>query len=152
MRPAALLDSNVLIAAVDAEHVHHPPSLALINDHPDETFAVAAHSFAETYSVLTNPAPRAPFRWPAERARAAIESLAAATRLVGLTHGQTFDALRDFAAGGGVGPRVYDRLIGEAAVRNGIGRILTWNARDMRALFPALEVQDPSACRRGVRP
>lgn len=144
MRAAALLDSNVLVAAVEEEHAQHQPSHALIDHLPDGTFAVAAHSFVEAYVVLTNPSPSAPFRWPAGRAWAAIEGLAAVTRLIGLTHGQTFDALRDYAFEHGIGPRLYDRLIGEAAVRNGIGRIVTWNVKDMRRLFPKLEVQTPS--------
>jgi predicted nucleic acid-binding protein len=144
VKASTLLDSNVLIAAVAGRHEHYARSAALINGQPQGALAVAIHSFAEVYSVLTNPSERAPFRWSAEEALAAIEALATATQLIGLGHGHAFDAIRAFASGGGLGPRLYDRLIGEAAVQNGIGRIATWNVKHMRSLFPRLEVFSPA--------
>jgi len=141
----ALLDSNVLVAAIEEDHEHHQPSQALLNDHPDNFFAVAAHSFAETYVVLTNPAMRAPYRWPAKETWNAIEEIAGVTRLVGLSHGASLEIVRAFAADGKVGPLLYDRLIGEAAARNSIARIITWNVRHMRRLFPDLIVTDPAS-------
>ena len=67
----------------------------------------------------------------------------AITQLVGLTPAQTFETVRSYAAGGGIGPRLYDRLIGETAVAHGIPAIITWNIGQMRSLFPALDVQTP---------
>ena len=145
MTVRALLDSNVMIAAIEEEHKHHRASSTLINSCPDKTFAVAAHSVAETYSVLTNPALRAPYRWPAREAWVAIEKLLSVTVVVGLTHGASLQAIRAFAAEDRVGPLLYDRLIGEAAIRNGIGCILTWNVKHMRGLFPNLIVSDPAS-------
>jgi predicted nucleic acid-binding protein len=66
------------------------------------------------------------------------------TDLVGLTAAQTFDAVRRYAGDGGVGPRLYDRLIGEAAVAHGLARIITWNVTHMRRLFPGLTVVTPA--------
>jgi len=45
---------------------------------------------------------------------------------------------------GGVGPRLYDRLIGEVALAHGIETIVTWNVGHMRTLFPALVVAAPN--------
>lgn len=143
-RPVALLDSNVVIAAVAEAHEHHVASLALFENWPDRSFAVAAHSHAESYAVLTRPAKTAPFRWPPEDAWATLKSVAAVTVLIGLTHGQTFEGIRDYAAGGGTGSRLYDRLIGEAAVSNGIDCIVTWNGRHMSGLFERVRVVDPA--------
>lgn len=140
----ALIDSNVLIAILAGSHEHHAPSLALLLDHPDRTFAVAAHSYAETYNTLTRQGMRAPFQFTPEEAWAALESVRAVTRLVGLTAPQTFDAIRSYAAAGGIGTRLYDRLIGEAAITNAIPRLVTWNAGHMRSLFPALIVTTPA--------
>ena len=67
----------------------------------------------------------------------------AITQLVGLTPAQTFETVRSYAAGGGIGPHLYDRLIGETAVAHGIPAIITWNIGQMRSLFPALDVQTP---------
>ena len=143
-KPLALLDSNVVVAALAQAHEHHAAALVLFAQWPAHSFAVAAHAYAEAYAVLTRPAAGAPFRWPAEEAWATLESVAGVTRLVGLTHGQTFDAIRAYAAAGGVGSRLYDKLIGEVAVQNGISCIITFNTRHMAGLFGALRVMDPA--------
>ena len=147
----ALLDSNVLIAMLVEAHEHHAPSLALLAERSDRHFAVAAHSHAETYSTLTRRGDHAPFRFSAEEAWAALESVRAVTSLVGLTAPQTFDAIRGFSCAGGIGARLYDRLIGETAVIHGIPAIVTWNAGHMRDLFPALRVATPGEYLQGVR-
>jgi predicted nucleic acid-binding protein len=141
----ALLDSNVLVAMLAEAHEHHQASLALVLDDPRPRFAVCAHSYAETYSTLTRLGEHAPFRFTAEEALASLESVRAITDLVGLTPAQTFDAIRGYARGGGVGARLYDRLIGEAAVAHDIATIVTWNIAHMRGLFPSLLVQTPAA-------
>lgn len=139
----ALLDSNVLVAMLVEAHEHHQASLALVLGDPRSSFAVCAHSYAEVYSTLTRRGEHAPFRFTAEEAWAALESVRAITVLVGLTPAQTFDAIRNYAQTGGVGARLYDRLIGEAAVAHAIKTIVTWNTAHMRGLFPALTVQTP---------
>ncbi len=79
----------------------------------------------------------------ADEAWAALESVRAVTALVGLTAPQSFEAVRGYAQGGGIGARLYDRLIGEAAVAHDIPMIVTWNVRHMRGLFPGLRVVAP---------
>jgi predicted nucleic acid-binding protein len=140
---AALLDSNVVIAILAEEHEHHATSLALITEGDAGAYAISAHSYAETYNTLTRRGDRAPFRFSAAEAWAALESLRAVTRLVGLTPSQMFDVVRAFANAGRIGPRLYDALIGEAAIAHDIPYIVTWNTRHMRALFPSVDVQTP---------
>lgn len=144
-RPIALLDSNVLIAAVCDVHPHHHASAALFDLEPLPQFGVAAHAFAETYANLTKRGERAAFQWSPEVAWRAIERLSSMTTLLGLSPAQTFDAIRDYAAKDGVGARLYDRLIGEVAQRNGIKRIITWNVGHLQSLFPDLDVTDPTS-------
>jgi predicted nucleic acid-binding protein len=144
MAGLALLDSNVIIASLAEAHEHHDASIALFSMFPDESFAIAAHSYSEAYSILTRKAQSSPFKWSAADAIAALESIAVRCSLVGLTHGQTFDAIRNFAADGGIGSRLYDKLIGEAAVHNGLPTIITWNVSHMRSLFPLLDVVSPA--------
>lgn len=141
--PKALLDSNIIIAMVAEEHEHHAASAALVPDADSKQLAVAAHSYAEAYAMLTRRSASAVFRWPAEDAWAVLESVGAATTLVGLSPAQTFDTIRSYAQGGGIGPRLYDRLIGQVAVQYAIPRIVTWNIGHMRDLFPELEIVDP---------
>lgn len=145
--PDGLLDSNVLIALLAEAHEHHGASIALFPDEGGLRFAVAAHSYAEAYSTLTRRGGPAPFGFASTEAWAALESVRAVTDLVGLTAAQTFDLVRRYAGDGGVGPHLYDRLIGEAAAMHGIARIVTWNVFHMRGLFPSLEVATPADLR-----
>jgi predicted nucleic acid-binding protein len=139
----ALLDSNVLVGMLAEAHEHHHASLALVLGEPRPGFAVCAHSYAEAYSTLTRRGGHAPFGFTADEAWAALESVRAVTVLVGLTPAQTFDAIRSYARTGGVGARLYDRLIGEAAVAHDIETIVTWNIGHMRVLFPSLTILTP---------
>jgi predicted nucleic acid-binding protein len=139
----ALLDSNVLIAMLVEAHEHHAPSLALLSEEGRFQFAVTAHSYAEIYSTLTRRGDHAPFRFTPEEAWAALESVRAATSLMGLSPAQAFDAIRTYSLTGGVGVRLYDRLIGEVAIVHDIPRLITWNVRHMRSLFPELQVLTP---------
>jgi hypothetical protein len=88
-------------------------------------FAIAAHSYAEAYSTLTRRGENAPFRFSPDEAWAALESVRAATGLLGLTAAQTFDAIKSHSQAGGVGARLYDRLSGETAVVRSAAIIVT---------------------------
>lgn len=136
-----LIDSNVLIAAVVGHHVHHEPSAALLQNAAG--LAIAGHSYAETYVQLTRQGPSAPARLSPDEAWLAIQALTRGIRTVGLTPLQTLDSVSRYAATGGIGARLYDYLIGQAAVQGGIARIVTWNAGHMRNLFPQLQVLTP---------
>lgn len=116
MKIDALLDTNVVIAMLVEAHEHHEHSLALLAGGSNMWFAIAAHSYAEAYSTLTRRGEHAPFRFSPAEAWAALESVRAATGLLGLTAAQTFDAIKSYSQTGGVGARLYDRLIGETAV------------------------------------
>jgi predicted nucleic acid-binding protein len=142
IRPKALLDTNVLVAALERKHEHHGPSVAMFDRARDGELAVAAHAIAETYSTLTRAGGM--FRWLPDEAWQGIASVMKVTTLVGLSPAAQLDAVRIFAEKHGIGPRIYDYLIGEAAVQNGIDRIITWNTSHMRSLFPKLRVTAPT--------
>lgn len=141
---SALLDSNVIIAAVARTHQHHAPSAALFAASETRQFAVAAHSYAEALVTLTRRGAGGAFQWPAEEAWSVLQSVVAETTLLALTPGQTLDTVRSYAEAGNIGPRLYDRLIGEVAVLYAIPAIVTWNLRHMTSLFPELRVQTPA--------
>lgn len=126
-------------------HEHHTASLALLAEPAGARFAVSAHSYAEAYSTLTRRGDRVPFVFTAGEAWASLASLRAVTGLIGLTPAQTFEAANRYAASGGIGPRLYDALIGGSAVLHGIPGIVTWNTGHMRGLFPDLDVLTPEA-------
>lgn len=134
-----------MVAILAEAHEHHAASLALLAGPAPARFAVSAHSYTEAYSTLTRGGERAPFGFTAREAWAALASLRAVTGLVGLTAAQTFEATGLYAASGGTGPRLYDALIGRAAVAHAIPGIVTWNVGHMRGLFPDLDVLTPEA-------
>ena len=140
-----LVDTNVIVAALAEAHEHHAASLALFSAKPPLKIAVAAHCYAEAYTTLTRRNEHSPFRWPASEAWAALESVAAASRLVGLSPPQSFEAVRDFAAAGQVGARVYDYLIARAARAAGIGLLVTWNISHFEGLIEGVEIRTPAA-------
>lgn len=145
---AALLDSNVVIAILAPAHPHHAASHALLTMPDAPRYAVAAHSYAESYVTLTRLGGGAPLAFSSAQAWAALETVRRRTALFGLTPAQSLDAVRDFAASAGIGARLYDRLIGEVARVNGIPTIITWNTRHLGhlvGLFPSLRVLTPKA-------
>jgi predicted nucleic acid-binding protein len=56
---------------------------------------------------------------------------------------QTFAAVRDFAAAGHIGARIYDHLIACAAQKAGARVLVTWNAGHFRGLVEGLDVRTP---------
>jgi predicted nucleic acid-binding protein len=141
MSSRTAVDSNVLIAAGDEDDVHHRASAAILNAADPGEIAVPVHCYAETYSQLTRG--DRPFRWSPQRAADYMANVAANTRLIGATPDETLEAVLLFVGSGGVGPRLYDHLIGSVAVASGINRLITWNVGHMRSLFPNLEVLTP---------
>ena len=140
---STLLDSNVIIAAVAEAHEHHRDSLAVFSGGKSE-LAVGGHSYAEAFCTLTRRGDHAPFKFTPDEAWGALESIRAATVLVGLTPAQVFDTARQYARSGGIGARIYDKLIGEAALVHNIPVLVTWNVGHMRGLFPSLTIRTPT--------
>jgi uncharacterized protein with PIN domain len=98
---AALLDSNVIIAIVAEAHEHHATSLALVTEGDAANYAVSARSYAEAYSTLTCRGDQAGFHFGTANVSAALASLRAITKRIGLTPAQTFDVVRAFGVEAG---------------------------------------------------
>lgn len=143
MDDLVLVDTNVIVAALAEAHEHHVPSLALFGADPPLAIAVAAHCYAEAFTTLTRRGAPAPFGWPPGEAWAALESVATITRLVGLTPAQSFEAVRQFAAAGHIGARVYDYLIARAAQAAGAKILMTWNIGHFVGLIDGVDARTP---------
>ena len=137
-----LVDSNVFVAAIAETHDRHAPSFAFIEANVGR-IALSAHSLSEAYNMLTRPAGRG-FGLEPNLVSHALRTMRDRHRLIGLTPAQTLDAIGRFAGMGGIGPRLYDFLIGRAAVVHGWRTIVTWNVRDIHGLFPGLRVATPA--------
>ena len=138
-----LIDSNVLIAAADGDHVHHAASLAFVEWAADRRYATASHCLTECYSVLTRGRQSGGSAFTPGEALAALDKMSDAFAILSLTIADHEIALRLFAQLGGTGPRVYDWLIGYVAQVNFIPTLVTRNIRHFSPLFPTLHITLP---------
>ncbi len=127
-----LLDTNCLVAAVCSWHGHHEATRREIERRhaARQELILSAHSFAETFSVLTR-LPE-PHRLSPEDALALIEANWGETRLVALTATDYRVALRrcrDVSIGGGA---VYDALIAACARKARVSTLVTWDVADFK--------------------
>lgn len=123
-----LLDTSCLVAAVCEWHNHHASTRREIERRAaaGETLALAAHSLAEAYSVLTR-LPE-PHRLRPDDALAVLEANWGETRLVALApsdYRSTLRRCRDAGIGGGA---VYDALIASCARKARVATLVTWDA------------------------
>ncbi len=126
-------DTNVLIAAVMAEHEAHERCFVVLEkarSGKDEGI-VAAHSLAEMYSVLTK-APL-PFRHSPPQALLSIEENVVKHCTLSVLSGTDYTTLlRDSAMAGVEGGMVYDALLMRAAQKAHVQRIYTLNLKHFR--------------------
>lgn len=139
-----LIDTNIVVAAVDRGHESHAVALAALDRAIASGALLAAHSVAEAYSTLTKRAGPNPIGMTGPEARVALSAIRARLTVVGMTAEQTLAAVEDYSETG-IGPRLYDYLIGKAGIVNGAAVLLTLNLRHMQSLFPELTVLSPEA-------
>jgi len=133
----AFVDTSVLLAAANADHIHYAPSRELVLSLRRRQDACAAHSFAELYSTLT----RMPFpqRRNASQAMLFVEDVQARLTPIALTPEEYFAAISDYSAMGVVGGAIYDALIARCALKARAEKIYTWNVRHFRQFGPDVE-------------
>jgi predicted nucleic acid-binding protein len=133
----ALLDTSVLVAALVESHPMHARAHPWLDRAIGGEFdwAVAAHSLAELYHVLTAYPVRP--RIPPEIARQLIqENIAKKATVVALTATDYMVVVQRMAAMNLAGGVIYDALILRAAERAGVDRVVTFNVDDFRRLWP----------------
>jgi predicted nucleic acid-binding protein len=141
-----LLDTSCLVAAVCGWHRDHDATRREIERRAGsgEKLVLAAHSLAETYSVLTR-LPE-PHRLRPEDAFALIEENWGESRLVTLAaadYRETLRRCRDVGIGGGA---VYDALIAACARKARVETLVTWDLEGFeRFLEDEPAVQSPGA-------
>lgn len=138
-----LIDSNVFVAASDIDHQHHPQSFELLDSAQTRDFATSIHCLSEFYNGATRPASRGGSARPPKDVADAVARYAGEVEVLQLSQTQHIAALMFFARRSGIGPLVYDFLIGQVAVVHSIPLIVTWNVRHFAPLFPTLRVATP---------
>ena len=138
-----LIDTNVLVAASHADHIHHEASKAMFGRIGTARQVISLHSLSEFYNIATRPFPRGLGTAPATAIRM-LAAFEAHHDILSLTPSQHIDAIGAYSETGGIGPRLYDYLIGHVAVVHRVPAIITWNVKHMAPLFPASDVVTPA--------
>jgi predicted nucleic acid-binding protein len=124
-----VIDTNCLIAAVMPQHEHHQSTVADLARRraAGHAFIMAAGALLEAYAVLTRLPP--PHRLAPADAIAVLDRNWASAESVALTGAETWKVLRQQAAAGQAGGRIYDAAIAACARKGRADEILTWNVR-----------------------
>jgi predicted nucleic acid-binding protein len=129
----AYFDTNVLVAAVQPDHVHHSGSFAAYVGVTKGEIAghIASQSLAELYSVLT----RAPVT-PQEILALIQNSIVPHFTIVDVTTGSYLAAIAACANAGWRGGRIHDMVHIQAAAQAKCDRIYTYDLAHFQALAP----------------
>ncbi len=135
--PRTLLDTSVLVAALEAGHPHHAVARPYLEEgHREErTLFVSAHALAETFAVLTV-LPVAPRITTTEAQRLLRESVLRVAEVVTLDAADYDAALERMVAFDLFSGAVYDALHVRAAEKAGAAELVTFNGRDFRRMPP----------------
>lgn len=128
-----VLDTSCLVAAALTQHEHHAATLADLARRraAGHEFVLVSHALVEAYAVLTRLPP--PHRVAPADAIAVLDRNWGALETVALTGAESWRALRQHAAAGVGGGRVYDGQISACARKARADEILTLNLRHFDA-------------------
>ena len=130
------LDTSVLVAIAQVDHVHHLPSLELWNRCAAKQTAASAHTLAEFYSAVTSMPPG--LRLSGRDAMLALETFLKRIAPIALTASEYVKTLSSCADEGITGGAIYDALHVACARKANAERIYTWNVRHFQRVAPDL--------------
>ena len=138
-----VVDTNVLVYALDADAPQHAPSRALLEAgrDPFTTLYVTSQILCEFYSVVTN-ARRVQKPCSAADALAAISALLGFLRVLPVPMHTVEELMRMLRRRPVIGADIFDLQILATMNVNGISRIYTFNAGDFTG-FPEIDVLTP---------
>jgi predicted nucleic acid-binding protein len=134
-----LLDTSVLIAAFVEGHPDHERALSWVQRIKSREIAgaVAAHSLAELYAVLTV-LPIRPRISPEGAWQIIRENLLTGFEIITLSTADYRTVIQALAAGHISGGAIYDALIARAAEKARVDYLVTLNPDDFRRVWPPL--------------
>ncbi|MBI3683635.1 MAG: PIN domain-containing protein [Acidobacteria bacterium] len=130
-------DTSVLVAASVRGHPHHASAIHALEAMVTQGHHgyMSAHSLAEVYSVLTR-TPFVPAVYPSEAWQILEVSILPHLEVVALSALEYKDLVRQCAADGQIGGRVYDCIHLHCAQKAECDRLYTFNVRDFQVLAP----------------
>lgn len=132
-----LFDTSVLVAALEASHPRHESCIAWLERAKarELEFLVAAHTLAETFSVLSS-LPVRPRLSPQHAFQLLEANVLGHARIVALSVADYASLLRRLADLGIAGGAVYDGILAQAANSEGVDLLLTLNPTHFRRVWP----------------
>ena len=136
-------DTSVLVATFQSDHPHHLPSLKAFAPASIETSACSIHTLAEVYSAMSampvKPAPSP------DQILHFMSEITARLAPVALTADEYLSSIRDAAARGITGGKIYDCLILACARKCKAEVMYTWNTKHFLRIAPDLarQIQTP---------
>ena len=126
----AFLDTSVLVATFYGDHEHHERSFELFMALNKRTGFVAAHSLAETYSVITGMPGK--HRVSPDEALLFLDDVRERLSVVALDADAYDAAMKAAAAHSVMGGAVYDALLAYAASHTKADTLYTWNVKHFK--------------------
>jgi len=132
-----LLDTSVLVAAMVETHSAHETAFQCLRrmKNGEENGFAAAHSLAESFSVLTR-LPVEPRISPAIALELIQNNVIDICTIVPLTAEDYKAVISHLSKRGLSGGVTYDALIVHAGIKAGVDRIITLNQKDFRRVYP----------------
>jgi predicted nucleic acid-binding protein len=130
------LDTSVLVAIAQVDHVHHAPSRELWNGSAAKETTVSAHTLAEFYSSVTSMPPG--IRLSGRDAILALEMFLRRIVPIALTSNEYIETLKYCSTLGLTGGTIHDALHIACARKVNAERIYTWNLKHFRRAAPDL--------------
>jgi len=130
-------DTSVLVAASVRGHSHYAAAIQVLEGMVSQGHhgCMSAHGLVEIYAVLTR-TPFVPAIYPSEAWQILEVSILPHIEIVVLSAAEYQDLVRQCAAEGQVGGRVYDVIHLRCAQKAACDRLYTFNVEDFRALAP----------------
>lgn len=130
------LDTSVLVAIAQVDHVHHVRSRELWNGCQARETAVSANALAEFYSSVTSMPPG--IRVSGRDAMLAVDTFLQRAAPVALTSDEYIETLKNCATLGLTGGTIYDALHIACARKVAAEWIYTWSMRHFQRAAPDL--------------
>jgi predicted nucleic acid-binding protein len=132
-----LFDTSVLVAAMVEPHPMHSHAFPWLARAKSGEFymAVAAHTLAELYAVLTT-LPLIPRITPGAARRLIHDNVETTARVISLSSQDYVSVIKNLSDLGLSGGIIYDAMIIRAAQKANINKILTLNVNDFKRVWP----------------
>jgi len=142
-----LFDTSTLMAALVETHPHHPRALPwLIKAKQKDVIALmGTHSLVEIYSTLTKH-PIHPKISPSLAERLILEDIIPNFQTIVLDQNDYLTVLHILATNNIEGGATYDALIAHAAYKAQADKLLTFNVKHFKRVYPAIAhiIEEPS--------